>query len=110
MNIYVGNNFTEIKINDYNVEFSDELLQHLYNNRNKIEINLDILFKIDPYSDTILEYKNVEKIYNICVLLIKSDVLREFYDYSEAIDTLNNFEYIAKLALLNKKGLVFIGD
>lgn len=110
MNIYVGNNFTEIKINDYNVEFSDELLQYLYNNRNKIKIDLDILFKIDPYSDTILEYKNVEKIYNICVLLIKSDVLREFYDYSEAIDTLNNFEYISKLALLNKKGLVFIGD
>ena len=110
MNFYIGNSIDEIKFDDYNIEFSDDLLQYMYNHRKLISVDLKILFEIDPYSDTFLEYEYVKEINNICSLIIETDIIKGYDDYDEGIEMINDLLQITNLALLNKKGLVIIGD
>lgn len=110
MNFYIGNSIDEIKFDDYNIEFSDDLLQYMYNHRELISVDLKILFEIDPYSDTFLEYEYVKEINNICSLIIETDIIKGYDDYDEGIEMINDLLQITNLALLNKKGLVIIGD
>ena len=110
MNFYIGNSIDEIKSDDYNIEFSDDLLQYMYNHRELISVDLKILFEIDPYSDTFLEYEYVKEINNICSLIIETDIIKGYDDYDEGIEMINDLLQITNLALLNKKGLVIIGD
>lgn len=110
MNFYIGNSIGEIKFDDYNIEFSDDLLQYIYNRRKQITVDLNVLFEIDPYSDTFLEYENVKVINNICSVIIETDIIKGYDDYDEGIEMINDLLQITNLALLNKKGLVIIGD
>lgn len=110
MNFYIGNSIGEIKFDNYNIEFSDDLLQYIYNRRKQITVDLNVLFEIDPYSDTFLEYENVKVINNICSVIIETDIIKGYDDYDEGIEMINDLLQITNLALLNKKGLVIIGD
>lgn len=110
MNFYIGNSLDEIKFDDYNIEFSDDLLQYMYNHRKQISANSNVLFEVDPYSDTLLEYENVKEINNICSLCIETGIIKGYNDYDEGIEMINDLLQITKLALLNKKGLIIIGD
>ena len=110
MNFYIGNNIGEIKFDDYNIEFSDDLLQYIYNQRKQISADLSVLFEIDPYSDTFLEYENVKALSDICSLIIEADIIKGYDDYEEGVEMLEDLLQIADLAVLNKNGLVIIGD
>ena len=110
MNFYIGNSIGEIKFDDYNIEFSDDLLQYIYNQRKQISADLSVLFEIDPYSDTFLEYENVKALRDICSLIIEADIIKGYDDYDEGVEMLEDLLQIADLAVLNKNGLVIIGD
>lgn len=110
MNFYIGNSIGEIKFDDYNIEFSDDLLQYIYNQRKQISADLSVLFEIDPYSDTFLEYENVKALSDICSLIIEADIIKGYDDYDEGVEMLEDLLQIADLAVLNKNGLVIIGD
>lgn len=110
MNVYIGNSLSEIKLDDYNIELSDDLIQHMYNNRSKIEIDSGILFEIDPYADSVVDYADISELYNICSAFIKAEIAKSYCDYDEADEALNDFCSIIESALKLKNGLVFIGD
>ncbi|MCM1507483.1 MAG: hypothetical protein NC177_10175 [Ruminococcus flavefaciens] len=114
MNIYIGNSLEEITKQNYNIEFSDELLHYLYINRNKISIDMSALFEINPYSDSILKYQNIIKIQNICERLTNIETAEIFqsyeYGYDEAFDSVDGLRNMAKKALSENKCLIFIGD
>ena len=110
MNFYVGNSLDEIKRNDYNIEFSDDLLQYIYNHREQISADSNVLFEVNPYSDTFLEYENVKALSEICSLIIEADIIKGYDDYDEGVEMLEDLLQIADLAVLNKNGLVIIGD
>lgn len=114
MNIYIGNSFKEISEKNYNTEFSDELLHYLYINRNKIGIDISAFFKINPYSDSILKYHDIVKIYSICEYLTNIEVAEIFqpyeYGYDEAFDSIDGLRNMSKKALSENKCLIFIGD
>ncbi len=110
MNFYIGNSLDEIKRDDYNIWFSDDLLQHIYNHRKQISADSNVLFEVDPYSDTLVDYGKVKEINNICSLCIETGIIEGYDDYDEGIEMINDLLQITKSALLNKKGLIIIGD
>lgn len=110
MNFYIGNSLDDIKFDDYNIDFSDDLLQYMYNHHKQISSDSNALFEVDPYSDTLLSYENVKEINNICSLFIETGIIENYDDYDEGIEMINNLLQITKLAILNKKGLIVIGD
>lgn len=110
MNFYIGNSLDEIKRNDYNIEFSDELLQYIYNHREQITADSNVLFEVNPYSDTFLEYENVREINYICSLCIETGIIEGYDDYDKGVEMINDLLQLTKSALLNKKGLIIIGD
>jgi hypothetical protein len=110
MNFYLGNLNSNIKINDKNAEFSDELNEYIYNIRNKSSRDMSILYNIDPYSDVEIPINKVVEIISICKYLIESDLLSNYDDYDEAILELQELIKIAEEAIVNGVGIVSIGD
>lgn len=110
MNFYIGNSLNEIKMDDYNIEFSDDLLQYIYTHRKRIPVDSNVLFEVDPYSDILIAHENVEEIRNICSLCITTRIIENYDNYDEAIEMIYDLLQLANSALLNKKGLISMGD
>lgn len=110
MNFYLGNSISNIKINDKNAEFSDELNEYIYNIRNKSSRDMSILYNIDPYSDIEISINKVVEIISICKYLLESDLLSNYDDYDEAILELQELIKITEEAIVKGVGIVSIGD
>ena len=48
MNFYIGNSVKDINLNNKNIEFSDELIEYIYNSRDKVLFDMSKLYDIDP--------------------------------------------------------------
>lgn len=118
MNFYVGNSIDKINygVDDqavFDVDFSD----YLYKNRNKFDINMDVIFSIDPYADELIDNEDVSQIIAICEYILANSLAKECATYIEDKDEENYIIEDTKKAILictraleQGKGLVSIGD
>ena len=109
MNFYIGNNISDIKVEERNAIFSDDLSNYIYKIRNNVDIDMSVLYSIDPYSDVELSLDKVKEIVKICKYLLDNDLISGFDD-EYAIEDLENVISIGEEAIRENKGLVSIGD
>lgn len=109
MNFYLGNSINEIEISDNNVYFSDELIEYLYLFSKKNKCDMEKLLSIDCYCDEVICKEDTYEIYNICQLILSSDILKGFNDQEGNI-MVKELAMISKEAIRQNKGLVSIGD
>lgn len=110
MNFYVGSSINDLDLNDENIEFSDELIEYIYQNKTKLNFDVSSLSQIDPYADVLINNDEVENILIVCNNLLKADVLKKYEDIDEAKDSLTGLTYLCRLALSNNLSLISIGD
>ena len=82
MNFYLGESLEDIKYNK-DVEFSDELIEYIYNIRNQSSIDMSKLYNIDPYSDVIIHRDDLPQIVEICKYLIETSLIDNYEDIDE---------------------------
>ncbi len=109
MNFYIGNKISDIKVEERNAIFTDDMSSYIYKLRNKVDMDMSVLYKIDPYSDVELSLDTVKEIVKICRYLLDNDLMSGFED-EYAIEDLENVISIGEDAIREGKGLVSIGD
>ena len=110
MNFYVGDSISTIDINDYNIEFSVELLNFIYENAKSIPCDTNILLKINPYTDTFIPLVNLPQIIKICNYLLNHELFLRELRLNEWTQMLTGLVEIAQDAILKGSGLLSIGD
>lgn len=89
---------------------SEELQEYIYKSRSVRTFEIHCLTNIDPYTDTILEYKKIDQIMEVCESIIESDFLRK-YDYEDdAMNTFIQLKTICKKAIADNKSIIAVGD
>lgn len=114
MNFYLGETIKEIKQNPNkeNVRIDIRISEVLF----KQNLDCEILFKIDPYNDTLISADNINKLINDCERIIKSQLVNEniVSEYSElpndGIESYKNLKKLCEQALENKTNIICIGD
>lgn len=109
MNFYISDSVDNIKINDYNVEVSDELVDFIYSLKKIIPFKRNILYSIDPYSDVEISLKDIPEIIDICNYLLDSSLL-DFYSEDGVKETLRDLSELSVLAIREGKNIISIGD
>lgn len=109
MNFYIGNTIEDLKINDRNVEFSDDLLEYLNKNKRIFGLEEFVLQEIDPYDDTVIDNSELQQWLSMCDSIVSSNILEQYEDLDE---TRNVEELIVLIneALNNNLNLIVIGD
>lgn len=109
MNFYIGNTIEDLKINDRNVEFSDDLLEYLKKNERIFGLEEFVLQEIDPYDDTVIDNSELQQWLSMCDSIVSSNILEQYEDLDE---TKNVEELIVLIneALNNNLNLIVIGD
>ena len=110
MNFYVGNSISEIKSNDVNVEFSDELIEYIYNLRNRVSFDMSKLYKIDPYDDVEVSKNDLFQIAEICKYILDTALLQNYEEPDEGRQMVQDLLEIIQKAMTSDLGLVSIGD
>lgn len=110
MNVYVGNSINDIDIDDRNVEFSDELIEHIFNRKNIVSFDISKLYEINPYSDVEISSVDIPMIINICNNILNSTMLKTYEDFGEAKRMLEGLIDICQDAIKRGAGIVSIGD
>lgn len=110
MNFYIGNSIDEIKEQDCNVEFSDELIDFIYKLNERVSFDMHQLCLINPYDDVKISKNDLKQIILICKYIIDNKLLYGYVDLDEGNQMLKGLEELAKKALLKDLGLISIGD
>lgn len=110
MNFYIGNSIDNVDLSDYNVEFSDELVNFIYKLRDKGSFDMSKLYEIDPYDDIEIPNKDVFEIIKICKYILDLSLLEEYEEYDEGNQMLKGLLEIAECAIKKGMGLISIGD
>lgn len=110
MNFYIGNSIEEINIQDINVEFSDELIDFIYQLSKKSSFDMRGLYEIDPYDDTVIPPNDLPEIIKICQYLLDESLLRDYAEPDEGRKMLQGLAEIAEKAISKNAGLVSVGD
>lgn len=110
MNFYISNSLDDVKLNDANVDFSDELINYIYNLREKSPIDMSKLYGIDPYNDIEISNKDVMDIICICKCILDLSLLKDYEEYSEGNQMVKRLLEISDCAMKNNMGLISIGD
>lgn len=108
LDFYVEKNMDSIDFKSKCVEFDDELQNHLYHIRNKASFDIQPLYGINPYDDTIFDEDEIKTIIATCVNLLDSKVLEE-YDRGASVCILN-IKKLCEEALQKQERLFSIGD
>ena len=103
MNFYIGNSIDEIKEQDYNVEFSDELIDFIYKLNQEVSFDMHQLCEINPKNDLM-------QIIQICKYILDNKLLYDYDEPDEGNQMLKDLVELAQKALLKKLGLISIGD
>lgn len=110
MNFYIGDSISTIDINEYNIEFSDDLLNFICENAKAIPCNTNILLKINPYTDTFIPLVNLPQIITICNYLLNHELFLRELRLNEWTQMLTDLVKIVQDAILKGSGLISIGD
>lgn len=110
MNFYIGNSIGEINEQDFNVEFSDELIDFIYKMRKQVSCDMSKLYQIDPYDDVEVSKSDLQQIVEICRYILDTELLQNYGDLSEGMQMIQNLMKITQKALKREVGLVSIGD
>lgn len=110
MNFYIGNSIEEINTQGINVEFSDELIDFIYQLSKKSSFDMRRLYEIDPYDDTVIPPNDLPEIIKICQYLLAESLLRGYAEPDEGRKMLQGLAGIAEKAISNNSGLVSVGD
>ena len=110
MNFYIGNSINQIDVEDSNVEFSDELMDYIYNMSKQSKFDVSVLTNIDPYGDTEISSRDVSKIVECCELILNTSMFQDCSDVHGLNEALSNLLEISKRAIELNTGLVSIGD
>ena len=110
MNFYIGNSINEINEQDFNVEFSDELINYIYKMRERTSCDMSKLYQIDPYDDVEVSKNDLQQIAEICKYILVTDVLQNYDEPNEGLQMVQDLLEIIKKALKRNSGLVSIGD
>lgn len=110
MNFYIGNSIDEIKEQDYNVEFSDELIDYIYKLNEKVSFDMHQLCEINPYDDVEISKDALMLIIQTCEYLLDNKLLFDYDEPDEGNQMLKDLVELAQKALLNDLGLISIGD
>ena len=110
MNFYIGNSIDEIKEQDYNVEFSDGLIDFIYKLNEKVSFDMHQLCEINPYDDVEISKDTLMHIIQICEYILDNKLLYDYDEPDEGNQMLKDFVELAQKALLKDLGLISIGD
>lgn len=108
MNFYIGNSIEKIKYNDKNVELDDEMVEYLYSIKQAIPFTA--FFKIDPYSDMVVEKEDIIDIISMCEYMLKEKVLNDYEENEDINSAICELNTLGNDALENDKKLISIGD
>lgn len=109
MNFYIGNTIEDLKINDRNVEFSDDLLEYLNKNKRIFGLEEFVLQEIDPYDDTVIENSQLQQWLSMCDSIVSSNILEQYEDLDET-RSVEELIVLINEALNNNLNLIVIGD
>lgn len=110
MNFYIGNSVKDINLNNKNIEFSDELIEYIYNSRDKVLFDMSKLYDIDPYDDVVILADDIQLIINTCKSILVSTILKDAKESEIWTIMLNELINMAQQALSMETGIVSIGD
>ena len=110
MNFYRGNSIDEIKEHDYNVEFSDELIDFIYKLNGEVSFDMHQLCEINPYDDVEISKNDLKQIIQICRYILDNKLLYNYDEPDEGNQMLKDLVEFAQKALLKDLGLISIGD
>lgn len=110
MNFYIGNSVKDINLNNKNIEFSDELIEYIYNSRDKVLFGMSKLYDIDPYDDVVILADDIQLIINTCKSILVSTILKDARESEIWTIMLNELINMAQQALSMETGIVSIGD
>ncbi|KHS57645.1 hypothetical protein QX51_07415 [Terrisporobacter othiniensis] len=110
MNFYIGNSVKDINLNNKNIEFSDELIEYIYNSRDKVLFDMSKLYDIDPYDDVVILADDIQLIINTCKSILVSTILKDARESEIWTIMLNELINMAQQALSMETGIVSIGD
>lgn len=110
MNFYIGNSIDEIDEQDFNVEFSDDLIDFIYKMRGEVSLDMSKLYEIDPYDDVEISKNDLSQISKICKYILGTAVLQNYEAPDEGRKMVQDLLMIIQKAMLSDLGLVSIGD
>ena len=110
MNFYMGNSIDEIDEQDSNVEFSDELIDFIYELNSQVELDMHQLYDVNPYDDVELSINDLPQIIEICKYILNAELLQDYKEPDEGNQMLQDLVEIAQKAISKKLGLVSVGD
>lgn len=110
MNFYIGNSIEEIDEQELNVEFSDELINFIYKLRGQTSVDINKLYKIDPYDDVVVSKSDLVQIIEICNYILDTSLLRNYEEFDEGNQMLHDLVKISQKAISRGLGLISIGD
>lgn len=110
MNFYIGNSIDEIKEQDYNVQFSDELIDFIYKLKAEVSFDMYQLCEINPYDDVEISKNDLKQIIRICKCILDNKLLCDYDEPDEGNQMLKDLVELAQKALLKDLGLISIGD
>jgi hypothetical protein len=110
MNFYIGNSIEEINEQDYNIEFSDDLINYIYQIRNNVSCDMSKLYQINPYSDVEVSQNDLPQIIAICKYILDTEMLKNYDESNEGTHMVEDLLDIAQNALSRNLRLISIGD
>lgn len=110
MNFYVGSAINEFDEQDDNVEFSDELINFIYEMRKYASLDMSKLYEIDPYNDVVIPKNELSQIIEICRYILNTSLLQKYEEMEEGYQMLQGLIDIAQEAISRGLGLISIGD
>jgi len=110
MNFYIGDSIRDLDISGDNVEFSDELLDFIYNEGKKLSFNTEKLCGINPYADTEIPLLELPQIVEICKHFLNQGLLPKSENYNEWHKIIIELIKYAQEAIFRGSGLIVIGD
>lgn len=108
MNFYIGNSIEQLEENDENVELDDEMVEYLYSVKEAIPFLT--FFKIDPYSDTVVEKENIIDIISMCEYVLNEQMLDDYDEKEEANKIISDLIVLGYSALNKEEKILVIGD
>ena len=110
MDFYIGNDVDAIIPENRNVELIDELYEYLIRISNRLSFDFSPLCNIDPYDDVSINTSEVEKIANLCEVIIGQKLLDNYEEPEEGYRMINDLLSLSKDAISMKCGILSIGD
>lgn len=110
MNFYMGNSKNEIDEQDFNIEFSDELIEFIFKINKRESFDMSKLYEIDPYVDVEIPPNDLSRIIEICNYLLDKSLLQAYEEPDEGTQMIKELLEITREAQSRDLGLVSIGD